>query len=222
MEKLGSNRNGSVAAARQAGPGSRSPARLAEGPGAQGQEEAAEDGDELEGDVVGDEGVEQDGDQPGQREVEGVEGEAVVPARVPSGHLAVGQQVRLRGRPAGRRAHPVSPPAVVVFEEQQVRVQLGQHHDDDAEDGHRARPRRPGGAAGHPHPPRRADRAADRGDRPADAVRPRPGRATAVGPGIVDRRRHRRRPRTPRAPCQTRPRSADQGRQHHRGQRQQR
>ena len=87
-----------MAAARQPGPGSRSPASLAERPGAQGQQEAAEDGDQLEGDVVGDDGVEEDRDQAGQREVEGVEGEPVVPARVPSGHPAVGEQVRLEER----------------------------------------------------------------------------------------------------------------------------
>ena len=123
MEKLGSNRNG------QRGCGQARRARVAqagqaaEGPGAERQEEAAEDRDQLEGDVVGDERVEDDGDQAGKREVEGVEGEAVVPARVPPGQLAVGQQVRFEERRQGDVGPGVAPGRGGV-EEQQVRVQL--------------------------------------------------------------------------------------------------
>ncbi len=69
--------------------------QAAERPGADGQEHAAEDGHQLEGHVVGEEGVEEDDDQTRQREVEGVEGVAVVPAGVPAGEASLGQEVVL-------------------------------------------------------------------------------------------------------------------------------
>ena len=93
MVKLGSKRNGQGGCGQAARARVAEPGQAAERPGADGQGERAQHRDQLEGHVVVDDRVEEHGDQPGEGEVEGVEGEAVVPGRVPAGELAVGQEV---------------------------------------------------------------------------------------------------------------------------------
>ncbi len=82
---------------RREAPGARvaQPCQPTEGESADREQQCSEDGDQLEGDVVGHHRVKADGDQAREREVEGVEREAVVPARIPAGELAVGEQVGL-------------------------------------------------------------------------------------------------------------------------------
>ena len=84
------------------------PEEAAAGPGADGQADRAEDGAELEGDVVGDDPAADGDEEIGDGEVEGVEGEAVVPARVPPGDVSVAQQAS-RGTWASRCARPCRP-----------------------------------------------------------------------------------------------------------------
>ena len=124
------------------GIGGREPEEPAAGPGADREQHRPEDRAQLEGDVVGDDPP-ADGDEDiGEREVEGVERQAVVPARVPAGEMAVAQQ-RLevlghrdvRARVATRRRR---------VREQHAGVQLREGHDDHAGDGdHRDGTRHP-------------------------------------------------------------------------------
>ena len=105
----------------------------AAGPGADGEQHRTEDRDELEGHVIGDDPPADGDEEVGDREIEGVEREAVVPARIPTGEMAVADQgfeelghrdVRARVPPGRRR-----------IGEQHARVQLRERHDDDAGDG---------------------------------------------------------------------------------------
>ena len=80
------------------GPWGTQTGEAAEGPGADGQEQAAEDRDQFERHRVGREDIEEDGDQSREREVEGVERKTVIPTRVPSRQLPMGQQVGLEER----------------------------------------------------------------------------------------------------------------------------
>ena len=125
------------------------PGELPEGPGTHREEECPEDGHQLEGDVVVDERVEHDGDQSRQREVEGVEGKAVVPARVPPGQPAVRQQIGLQIR----RQRDVCPGVTARGGgrgQQEGRVQLAECHHGDTDDRDHVGPDRPGAPAGQP------------------------------------------------------------------------
>ena len=130
---------------RQRGP---EPEETAAGPGADGQDDRPEDGPQLEGDTIGDDPAADRNEEVGNREVEGVQGEAVVPARIPAREVAVHQQaleelghrdVRARVTTCGRRVC-----------QQHARVQLRQRDDDHTGDGdHRDGARHPPpGAAG--------------------------------------------------------------------------
>ena len=105
------------------------------GPGRHRQQHRAEHGDPFEGQRVGDDVAGQRGEQVRQDEVEGVEGEAVVPPGVPAGELAVRQETRSQ-----ERRHGVVPPVVasgrVGRGQQQAGMELPQHHPDDRGDAH--------------------------------------------------------------------------------------
>ena len=101
-------------------------------PGADRKQDRSEDRAHLERDVVGDDPAADRDEEVGQGEVEGVEGEPVVPAGVPAGEVPVEQQrlevlghrdVRARVAACGRR-----------IGEQQARMELRERHDDDAGD----------------------------------------------------------------------------------------
>ncbi len=99
---------------------------------------------QLEGDVVGDDPAADGDEEVRQREIEGVEGEAVVPARVPAGEVPVAEHrlhvLRHRDVRAGVAARRRG------VGEQQARVELGQGHHDHGGD----RDDRDG--TGHPPP----------------------------------------------------------------------
>ncbi len=164
---------------RQAGRGGvTQPGQAAEGPGADREEQGAEHGDQFEGHVIGHHRVEQDGDQPGQREVEGVHREAVVPARVPAGQQAVGQEMGLEER---REDHVCAgvPSRGGGVGHQQRRMELAQGDQRDAHHRHQVGPPRPRRPRGQPPEERR--------------TLPRGGEAHArprLGRGDIDRRGH--------------------------------
>ncbi len=171
-----------------------------EGPGAHRQQQRAEHRDQLERDVVGDHRVEQHGEDARQGEVEGVEREAVVPARVPPRQLSVGEEVRLQERGqchvrtgvaarGGRRG------------EQQVGMELAEGDGGHPDDRHQVGPSRQRGAPGQPPKPR---------GRPAEVLRPLVGRRRPGGRD-VDRGRHLRA-----RPFRTRP-GHDRGRSSQKG-----
>ena len=81
------------------------PEEPAAGPGADGQHDRTEDRAQLERDAVGDDPAADGDEEVGDREVEGVEREAVVPARVPTREVAVAEQAS-RGTWASRCARP--------------------------------------------------------------------------------------------------------------------
>ena len=118
----------------------------AAGPGADRQHDRTEDRPQLERHAVGDDPTADGDEEIGNREVEGVEREAVVPARIPSRQVAVAHQgleeLRHRdvgaGVAAGRRR----------VRQQHARVQLRQRDDNDAGDrDHRDGARHPPPAA---------------------------------------------------------------------------
>ena len=178
----------------QRGEGRTQAEEAATGPRADREQDGSEDRAQLERDAVGDDPAADRDEEVGQGEVEGVEREAVVPARVPAGQVAVAHQhlevlghrdVRARVASGGRGVR-----------EQQVQVELRDRHDDDGGD------RDHGDGAGNPPPaaPGRAGRGRRRlgrlGRRPLlhvhrvgigqfSHVRPSPSRR---GPG---RPRHR-------------------------------
>ena len=129
----------------RAGIGPAHPEEPSHGPRGDGEQHGPEHRDPLERHRVGDDVTGQGGQQVRQDEVIGVEGEAVVPARVPTGQLAVGEE---SGPQEGRHGEVA---AIVTAGgcrggDEQARVELPEHdhnHRDDAHDGGRRR-----------HPPR--------------------------------------------------------------------
>ncbi len=102
------------------------------GPRTDWEEDGSEDRAHLECDVVGDDPAADRDEEVGQREVEGVEGETVVPARVPASQVAVAQQhLEVLGH-RDVRARVASGGGGV--REQQVQVELRDRHDDDGGD----------------------------------------------------------------------------------------
>ena len=98
MVKDWSNRNGKVASASTAGRGRSSPARRPNAHAATGRVNEPRRVASLKATPKGITAAEDGRRQVGEREVEGVEREAVVGARVPTGQVEVREQVRLQVR----------------------------------------------------------------------------------------------------------------------------
>ena len=99
------------------------------GPRTHREHDGSEDRAHLERDAVGNDPAADRDEEVGQREVEGVEGETVVPAGVPAGQVAVAQQHLEVLRHGDVRARVASGRRRV--REQQARVELRDRYDDD-------------------------------------------------------------------------------------------
>ena len=200
MVKLDSNRKGRVAGGQTGGAGIPQAGQPAESPGAHGQGERPEHGDDLESDVVAHHRVDQNGDQTGQREVEGVEGKAVVPARVPPGESAVGEQLGLHESGHGHVRPGVTAGGGGVGQQQRG-MELGQGHHGHAQDGGDVGPHRPRRPSGQPLEQRRPG---------SQQIRGLCGAYGRDG-SQVDRRGHLRRRPAARRPGATPPRPGPSG-----------